>query len=297
MEVLRSTGAMRARSQELAAAGRRLALVPTMGALHQGHLALVDAARAQADCVALSIFVNPAQFEDAADLAAYPRCESADLAACRARGVDIAWLPPAAELYPEGAQTWVEVRELQTPLCGRSRPGHFRGVATVVAKLLLAARPQIACFGQKDYQQLALVRRMVRDLHMGVSIIGVPTVREASGLALSSRNALLAKCARPQALSLSRALGAAERACARGEHGREALLHIARGPIAAAGAALDYAELRCPESLAPAPPVLCAPTLLALAAFFPAAAPAQRVRLIDNRILTPAPSARAGRED
>jgi len=248
VEVLRSTGAMRARSQKLAAAGRRLALVPTMGALHAGHLALVKTARAHADCVALSIFVNPAQFEDAADLAAYPRCEESDLAACRDRGVDIAWLPPAAELYPEGAQTWVEVSELQAPLCGRSRPGHFRGVATVVAKLLLAARPQIACFGQKDYQQLALVRRMVRDLHMDVEIIGVPTVREASGLALSSRNALLAPCARPQALSLFRALCAAQRACAQGERGRESLLQIARAPIAAAGAQLDYAEPRCPES-------------------------------------------------
>jgi len=199
VEVLRSTGAMRARSQKLAAAGRRLALVPTMGALHAGHLALVKTARAHADCVALSIFVNPAQFEDAADLAAYPRCEESDLAACRDRGVDIAWLPPAAELYPEGAQTWVEVSELQAPLCGRSRPGHFRGVATVVAKLLLAARPQIACFGQKDYQQLALVPRMVRDLHMDVELIGVPTVRDASELALASRNALLPPCSRPPA--------------------------------------------------------------------------------------------------
>jgi pantoate--beta-alanine ligase len=287
MQIVRDVRALQALSDGLRAGGRRLALVPTMGALHAGHFALVEAARARADFVCVSIFVNPAQFDASTDLAAYPRPFEADLAACRARGVDAVFAPDAVELYPEGHQSWVEVAELARPMEGASRPGHFRGVATVVTKLLAAARPHVAVFGEKDFQQLALVRRLARDLCLGVEIVGVPTVREADGLALSSRNGHLDARTRPQALCLARALDAAERAVAAGERGVEALLGAVRREIAKApDAELDYAELRDPRSLAPAPSRLAGPTLLALAVAFPrAGAAGGRVRLIDNRVL------------
>jgi pantoate--beta-alanine ligase len=268
------------------AAGRRVALVPTMGALHAGHLSLVALARGRADRVVVSVFVNPAQFDDPADLAAYPRTLEADLALCRGAGVDVVFCPAASELYPPGHQTQVEVAELARPLCGAARPGHFRGVATVVAKLLLAARPHLAVFGEKDYQQLAVIRRLARDLCFDVEILGAPTAREPDGLALSSRNARLSPEARRQAPALARALGAAERAARAGERRAEALLHLVRAELEKAPLLrLDYAELRDPESLEPVPPVLAGPALLALAAFFPAAEPGAEVRLIDNRVL------------
>jgi pantoate--beta-alanine ligase len=276
-------------------AGHRSALVPTMGALHRGHLALVDEARRRADVVAVSIFVNPAQFDARTDLAAYPRTLDADLAACRARGVDRVFAPGERELYPDGFQSWLEVSELSKPLCGASRPGHFRGVATVVAKLLIAAQPEFAVFGQKDFQQLAVIRRLVRDLGLPVEIVGLPTVRESDGLALSSRNVQLAGEARRQALCLVEALVAAEGALAAGERRRDALLAAAREVIAKAPLArLDYAELRDPETLAPAPARLEAPTLLALAACLPRADGQGEVRLIDNRVLL-TPHDREGR--
>jgi pantoate--beta-alanine ligase len=288
MQVVREVRALQALSDALRVGGRRLALVPTMGALHAGHLALVDAARARADFVCVSIFVNPAQFDVGADLAAYPRPFDADLAVCRARGVEAVFAPEPAELYPEGHQTWVEVTELARPLEGASRPGHFRGVATVVAKLLAAARPHVAVFGEKDFQQLAVVRRLARDLCLGVEVVGVPTVREADGLALSSRNVHLDARTRPQALCLVRALDAAERAVAAGEQGADALLGAVRREIAKApDAELDYAELRDPETLAPAPARLAGPTLLALAVRLPRGGAGGRVRLIDNRVLRP----------
>jgi pantoate--beta-alanine ligase len=238
--------------------------------------------------------VNPAQFDARADLAAYPRTLEADLAACRERGVDRVFLPSERELYPDGFQTWVEVKELSQPLCGASRPGHFRGVATVVAKLLIAAQPDVAVFGQKDFQQLAVIRRLVRDLGLPVEIVGLPTVRESDGLALSSRNVHLAGEARRQALCLVGALTAAESVLAAGERRRDAVLAAAREAIAKAPLArLDYAELRDPETLAPAPERLARPTLLALAAFLPRADGQGEVRLIDNRVLLAQP----GRED
>ena len=286
MDVIETVAELQRRADAERGAGRRLALVPTMGALHAGHLALVDEARRRADVVVVSIFVNPAQFERGADLATYPRTLEADLAACRARGVDRVFLPSAAELYPGGYQTWIEVTELAKPLCGASRPGHFRGVATVVAKLLVAAKPHLAVFGQKDFQQLALVRRLVRDLGLDVEIVGHPTVRESDGLALSSRNVNLSPEARRQALCLVRALDAAESACRAGERRREALLAAAREAIAKAPLArLDYAELRDPETLLPAPEKLVSPALLALAAFLPHRDGQGEVRLIDNRVL------------
>lgn len=293
MDVLDDVAALQARADADRAAGRRIALVPTMGALHPGHLALIDEARARAHVVVVSIFVNPSQFDAAADLDAYPRTTEADLAACRSRGVDVVFLPQPEALYPEGHQTWVEVSELQRPLCGASRPGHFRGVATVVAKLFLAAKPHVAIFGEKDGQQLALIRRMARDLLFDVEVVGVPTVRESDGLALSSRNVHLGPAIRPQALALVRALDAATAAVRAGERRRDALLALAREEIGKAPlATLDYAELRDPDSLALAPETLTGPALLALAVFYPreGASGDDTVRLIDNRVLAvPAP--------
>jgi pantoate--beta-alanine ligase len=270
-------------------AGSRIALVPTMGALHRGHLALVQAARAAADRTCVSIYVNPTQFGPGEDLAAYPRTLDADLEACRAAGVDQAFVPADAELWERGHETWVEVSELSKPLCGRSRPVHFRGVATVVTKLLLAAQPHVVVFGEKDFQQLALVRRLVRDLGFAVEVLGVPTLREPDGLALSSRNQRLDPEARAEAACLVRALGAAASAVVAGERSAAALLSGVRAEIAKAPRAeIDYAELRDPESLAPAPEHLDGPTLLALAVFLPAAhPPGSRVRLIDNCVLHP----------
>ena len=198
------------------AARRRIALVPTMGALHAGHLALVRAARARADRVWVSIFVNPTQFGPHEDFSRYPRPFDQDVALCGEAGVDVVFAPSAEEMYPPGAQTTVEVSELAKPLCGASRPGHFRGVATVVTKLLAAAKPHVAVFGEKDFQQLALVRRLVRDLLLDVEIVGVETARARDGLALSSRNTRLAPEVRQDALSLVRALEAAELAVAGG---------------------------------------------------------------------------------
>jgi pantoate--beta-alanine ligase len=291
VEVIRGVRELQALADADRAAGRRLGLVPTMGALHAGHLALVDAARGRAERVCVSIFVNPSQFNAEADLAAYPRPLEADLAACRERGVDRVFLPDAATLYGPGYQTWIEVSELAKPLCGASRPGHFRGVATVVAKLLIAARPHVAVFGEKDYQQLAVIRRLVVDLGLEVEIVGVPTLRESDGLALSSRNRRLAPEARRQALCLVRALDAAESARTAGEARRGAVLAVVREEIAKAPLArLDYAELRDPESLEEAPESLVAPTLLALAAFLPSADGEGDVRLIDNRVLSATPA-------
>ena len=286
MEVVETVRALQACGAADRRAGRRGALVPTMGALHRGHLALVDEARRRADVVAVSIFVNPAQFDARTDLAAYPRTLEADLAACRERGVARVFLPSERELYPSGHQTWLEVAQLAKPLCGASRPGHFRGVATVVAKLLIAAQPQLAVFGEKDFQQLAVVRRLVRDLGLEVEIVGLPTVRESDGLALSSRNVHLSGEARRQALCLVGALAAAESVVEAGERGRDAVLAAAREAIAKAPLArLDYAELCDPKTLAPVPARLVAPTLLALAAFLPRADGTGEVRLIDNRVL------------
>jgi pantoate--beta-alanine ligase len=261
-----------------------------MGALHAGHASLIELARRHAERVWLSIFVNPTQFEDARDLAAYPRRLEADLALCREAGVDLVFAPDPAEMVPEGAQTWVEVTELERPLCGRSRPGHFRGVATIVTKLLLAAKPHVAVFGEKDFQQLAVIRRLVKDLRFDVEIVGAPTLREPDGLAMSSRNTRLDPEARRQARVLSQALDEAERMVASGERSAARVLALVVTAIGKAPrAAIDYAELRDPDSLEPAPAVLEGPTLLALAVRF-GPTPGREgagVRLIDNRVLRP----------
>jgi pantoate--beta-alanine ligase len=188
-----------------------VALVPTMGSLHEGHLALLRAARAECETVVMSLFVNPAQFAERADLARYPRDEKRDLELARAEGVDIVFAPSADEMYPDGFQTWVEVSELGSELEGRFRPGHFRGVATVVLKLFSIVRPTHAYFGQKDAQQVEVVRQLIRDLALEIELRVIPVVRDADGLALSSRNVLLSAEDRPRALALSQALETGDR--------------------------------------------------------------------------------------
>jgi len=292
LDVVRSKRELQLRADALRAEGHRIALVPTMGALHSGHLSLVELARTRADRVWVSIFVNPTQFNQDSDFDGYPRDFEADLRVCRANGVDLVYAPEVADLYPDGDQTWVEVAELSAPLCGASRRGHFRGVATVVAKLLLAAKPHVAIFGEKDFQQLAIIRRMVRDLGIDSEIVGGPIVREPDGLALSSRNVHLGPEARAQAVALVEALNAAEAEVQAGERDRDALLARVRERLGKASlAAIDYAELRDPETLEPAPTRLNGRVLLALAVNFergPEPDPAgagEPVRLIDNRVL------------
>jgi pantoate--beta-alanine ligase len=280
-EIYRAPAAMRARAEDLRRDGRRIAVVPTMGALHEGHLALLRAARGRADVVILTIFVNPTQFGPSEDLARYPRDEAGDLAKARAAGIDLAFCPDAAAMYPPGSQTFVEVRELQRPLCGASRPGHFAGVATVVAKLFHATLPHVAVFGEKDYQQLAIIRRMVRDLDFGIEIASAPIVREPDGLAMSSRNAYLGPAERRAALGLSAGLSAAQAAFAAGERDAAALLAAARAPIEAEPLArIDYVELRDADELTELLRVEPGRrAVLALAVFVGA------TRLIDNRVL------------
>jgi len=212
MKVVRTIAELRAL---LEPGGGSVGLVPTMGALHGGHLALLEAARAECDVVVMSLFVNPAQFGDPGDLERYPRDEARDLRLADEAGVDVVFAPSAEEMYPPGFQTWVEVSELGSVLEGRFRPGHFRGVATIVLKLLLAVRPTHVYFGRKDAQQVEVVRRMTRDLGVDVEVRAVATVRDADGLALSSRNVLLSRRERQRALTLPRALATKDAARAR----------------------------------------------------------------------------------
>lgn len=231
-------------------AGARIGLVPTMGALHEGHLALVRRARADCDRVVASLFVNPTQFNDPSDLRAYPRDEAGDAALLAAEGTDLLFAPPVEEVYPEGFATSVRVAALTECLCGAARPGHMDGVATVVAKLLNQARPDLAYFGEKDFQQLQIIRRMTADLDLPVTVVGVPTVRAADGLAFSSRNVLLTPEQRRAAPALHRALAAAAAELHPGA-AAEPVLEAARAAIAGAGFdAIDYLELRGEGDLA-----------------------------------------------
>ena len=223
MKVLTAVSDVRAR---LAFRGGTLGLVPTMGALHAGHLSLVTRARSENDRVAVSVFVNPAQFGPSEDLAAYPRPFESDLGLLGSLGVDVVWAPSQGDVYPPGFQTWVTVDEVSAPLEGARRPGHFRGVATVVAKLLNVFGPDRAYFGQKDAQQVAVIRRMVNDLAFPVDIVVCPTVRETDGLALSSRNAYLAPEERRAAPVIYRALSAARAAFEAGERDARRLRQI-----------------------------------------------------------------------
>ena len=278
-EILRDPAAMRMRAEDLRRDGRKIAVVPTMGALHEGHLTLLRAARARADIVILTIFVNPLQFGPNEDLAKYPRDEAGDLAKARACDIDLAFCPAADVMVAPGAQTFVEVRELQQPMCGARRPGHFAGVATIVTKLFHVTQPHVAVFGAKDYQQLAIIRRMVRDLDFAIEIVSVPIVREPDGLALSSRNAYLSVEQRKAALSLSAGLVAAEAQFRAGERDAAALLAAVRAMLEAQPLVrIDYVELRTADDLAEVSHVT-GPIVIAIAAFV------GTTRLIDNRVL------------
>ncbi len=279
METIDSIRAMHAWSERTRAAGRRIGLVPTMGYLHAGHLSLVAEARRHAELVVTSIFVNPLQFGHNEDLDRYPRDLGRDTHLLGEAGTDVLYLPPAGEMYPEGFQAAVTVEQVTRGLCGERRPGHFRGVTTVVAKLFNAVRPHVAVFGEKDYQQLVAIRRMVRDLDFDIEIVGGPIVREADGLAMSSRNAYLSVPEREAALCLSRALAAAEAAVQAGERSGAAVLDRAYAVLnAEPRARIDYVTLAEPESLRPTTRI-AGPTLLALAVWI------GQTRLIDNTLL------------
>ena len=272
---------MRIVAEGLRRDGQRIALVPTMGYLHAGHIALLQAGRRRADVLALSIFVNPIQFGPTEDLSRYPRDLEGDLAKARAAGVDIAFVPDERAMYPDLPLTSVVVSRLTDGLCGPRRPGHFPGVATVVTKLFHAVQPHVAIFGEKDYQQLAVIRRMVADLDFGIEIVGVPIVREPDGLAMSSRNAYLSAGERAEALTLSRGLVAAATLHANGERGAPALIAAVQAELARAPSArIDYIELRDAETLDTVERV-SRPAVLALAVFI------GKTRLIDNRVLVP----------
>lgn len=243
LRVLRTVDEALGYAAETRAAHKRLALVPTMGFLHQGHLSLVREANRRADATVLSLFVNPTQFGPNEDLGRYPRDEKGDLEKCEAHHVDAVFAPTASEMYPEGHQTFVEVERLSQGLDGASRPGHFRGVATVVTKLLTLFRPQFAIFGEKDYQQLQIIRALNRDLYLGAEIVGMPIVREADGLAMSSRNAYLTPGERRRATALWRGLQAAQRLAFRGVSQAASLKEAVRQELQAAQIREDYLEL------------------------------------------------------
>jgi pantoate--beta-alanine ligase len=257
-ELFTDLPAWQARCRADREAGLRLVLVPTMGYLHDGHASLLREARRLADAggkrgvAVATIFVNPTQFGPNEDLARYPRDLEGDLARCAAAGIDRVLAPPdPAKVFLPVHETWVTVERASQGLCGGSRPGHFRGVATVVAKLFNLTLPHAAVFGEKDYQQLAVLRAMARDLSFGIELVGMPIVREPDGLALSSRNAYLSPEERVRALALSRSLFAARDAAASGERDAHALRAAARAALEAAGARVDYVEIVHPESLAP----------------------------------------------
>jgi pantoate--beta-alanine ligase len=275
--VWKTPAEVRAWTAALARDGRRLALVPTMGFLHEGHLSLMREGARRADVVAASIFVNPTQFGPKEDLSRYPRDAAGDLEKCASAGVAGVYMPEPAAVYPPGYQTYVTVEEVSRGLCGDRRPGHFRGVATVVTKLLALFRPHVALFGEKDYQQLQVISRLNDDLELGVEIVGMPTVREADGLAMSSRNAYLSAEERARALSLSRGLFAARDAAARGEASTATLLELLRRPIADAGLREDYVAVCDAATLQPLEQLERGRPARALVAAFAGA-----TRLIDN---------------
>jgi pantoate--beta-alanine ligase len=281
VQIIRDPAALNEAVAALRESGRTIAFVPTMGALHAGHMALVAAARARADHVVASIFVNPTQFGPNEDLAAYPRREATDAAMLEKEGCAILWAPDAATMYPDGLAPSVRAGSAGDDLDGAARPGHFDGVVTVVARLFDQVRPDVALFGEKDFQQLAVIRQLVRDLALPIEIVGVPTQRDADGLALSSRNAYLSEEERLTARILPRALGEAAQAIEGGAPAAEAL-ERARTRLAEAGfAPIDYVELRDAETLAPLAALDRPARLLA-------AARLGKTRLIDNLPVSPA---------
>jgi pantoate--beta-alanine ligase len=281
MKICTTIEAMRAASRSQRSAGKRLGLVPTMGALHEGHLSLVRAAKAQCDLVAASLFVNPLQFGPGEDLAKYPRDFDRDRELLEKECVDFLFAPGVEEMYPAGAVTYVTVEGLSDKLCGRSRPGHFRGVTTVVSKLFHIVEPGLAFFGQKDAAQVAIIRRMVRDLNIPLQIVTCPIVREPDGLAMSSRNAYLDSQQRKSALVLYRSLVEVQRRFAQGERMTTRLIEAGKRAFAEESSVrLDYFEIVDPETLDRVDDI-SQRTLVAVAAFVGTA------RLIDNIVLDP----------
>lgn len=281
MKIISQTAQMAQWSEAERRTGRRIVLVPTMGFLHEGHLSLVREAAKRGDRVVVSIFVNPAQFAPAEDFAAYPRDLERDHHLLHAETVDVLFEPAVEEIYPDGHQTHVEVARLSKPLCGALRPGHFQGVATVVAKLFNVVRPHAAVFGEKDYQQLQIVRQLVRDMLLDIEIIGHPIVREADGLAMSSRNAYLSADERKAAVCLSRALFKADCLVRRGETSAQAVVEAAGAEIDKEPLArVEYIKLADVETLCDVEKIR-GEVVLALAVRI------GKARLIDNRRLRP----------
>lgn len=280
MQVEKTIQGVRRMTAQWRRSGQRLAFVPTMGNLHEGHLALVRQARERADRVAVSIFVNPLQFGPGEDLDAYPRTESEDMRKLEAEGVDLLFLPSEREVYPRGREglTYVEVPGVSDILCGAGRPGHFRGVATVVTKLFNIVQPDVAVFGSKDFQQLVVIQRLVEDLCFPVEVFGAPTVREESGLAMSSRNAYLTADERRQAPALYRTLREIDRRIGGGERDFGELEAFGMSALSEAGFAPEYVSIRREGDLG-APERDCA-SLVVLAA-----ARLGRARLIDNLLI------------
>ncbi|HEU0264491.1 MAG TPA: pantoate--beta-alanine ligase [Geobacterales bacterium] len=279
MRIVTTVAEMAAIARQARHEGRRISFVPTMGFLHDGHASLLAAARKQGELLVLSIFVNPTQFGPTEDLSTYPRDLGRDQRVAKAEGVDVIFLPLPEEMYPAGFQTTVSVGDLSLPLCGKNRPGHFQGVATVVTKLFSIVQPDVAFFGKKDFQQLAIIRRLVADLNLPVEIIGMPIVREGDGLAMSSRNKYLSPAQRQAALCLSRALNAARDLFRKGiidvDLLRQEVLAILQGEP---NAEIDYADFRQSSTLAEVSQAT-GETLLALAVRIGS------TRLIDNCVL------------
>ncbi len=279
MNIFTSPEELHAWSIEQKRLGRLVGLVPTMGCLHEGHLSLIREARRHADVVVVSIFVNPTQFAPNEDYAAYPRTEAEDLRLCEAEGVAAVFLPTPELMYPPDASTWVEETRLSKGYCGAQRPIHFRGVCTVVAKLFNLAAPDVAVFGQKDFQQVAVIRRMVRDLNFPIQIIRAPIVREPDGLARSSRNRYLSPEARATALSLSRSLAEAKAEVDAGERDAAKLEGEIRAKTSAAGWIPDYVTVADADTLVPLQTVRPGASVILLACRN------GTLRLIDNVLL------------
>jgi pantoate--beta-alanine ligase len=278
MEIIETPGAMQVRAETVRRSGKRIAFVPTMGFLHDGHLSLMREGRRRAEVLVSSIFVNPTQFAPGEDFARYPRAFERDCEMMKAVPVDIVFAPAAEAMYPPGAQTWVEATEITQGLCGAHRPGHFRGVTTIVAKLFNIVKPHVALFGEKDFQQLRAIERMVKDLDFDIEIVPMPTVRERDGLAMSSRNAYLSPEERMRALSLSRALEAAREAFAAGARDPRVLTCAAAAVLAATqGLRIEYVETVDAETLAAIRRVE-RPAVVAIAAHV------GKTRLIDNAV-------------
>jgi pantoate--beta-alanine ligase len=279
MEVIHDTAAMQQRCLDLRAAGKTISFVPTMGYLHDGHLSLLRAGRKRGDILVLSIFVNPTQFGPNEDLDNYPQNMENDLALAKSVGVDLVWTPAPQQIYPDGYATYVNVEGLTDRLCGTSRPEHFRGVTTVVCKLLNVVQPNLALFGQKDFQQLAVIRRMVSDLNMPVEIAGLPIVRETDGLAMSSRNVYLSADQRRQALVLSQAIAMAQQSVRTGESDSRTILDLLRQKIEAEPETrIDYLQI-CHQLTLEDQERVDVDSVLLLAVFV------GKIRLLDNSFL------------